>query len=38
MIDLAGHPEQSLYAGALIVITACAFTLLGERLADRGTR
>jgi peptide/nickel transport system permease protein len=35
---LAGHPEQSLYAGALIVITVCAFTLLGERLADRGTR
>ena len=32
---LAGHPEQSLYAGALIVITVCAFTLLGERLADR---
>jgi peptide/nickel transport system permease protein len=34
---LAGHPEQSLYAGALIVITVCAFTLLGERLADRRT-
>jgi peptide/nickel transport system permease protein len=32
---LAGHPAQSLYAGALIVITVCAFTLLGERLADR---
>ncbi len=32
---LAGHPEESLYAGALIVITVCAFTLLGERLADR---
>ena len=32
---LAGHPAQSLYAGALIVVTVCAFTLLGERLADR---
>jgi peptide/nickel transport system permease protein len=32
---LAGHPAESLYAGALIVITVCAFTLLGERLADR---
>jgi peptide/nickel transport system permease protein len=31
---LAGHPAESLYAGALIVITVCAFTLLGERLAD----
>jgi peptide/nickel transport system permease protein len=32
---LGGHPEQSLYAGGLIVLTVCAFTLLGERLADR---
>jgi peptide/nickel transport system permease protein len=31
---LAGHPQQSLYAGILIVITVCAFTILGERLAD----
>jgi peptide/nickel transport system permease protein len=33
---LAGYPQQSLYAGGMIVITVCAFTLLGERLADRG--
>jgi peptide/nickel transport system permease protein len=31
---LDGHPQQSLYAGILIVITVCAFTILGERLAD----
>ncbi|HYX86648.1 MAG TPA: ABC transporter permease [Gaiellales bacterium] len=31
---LAGHPEQSLYAGGMIVLTVCAFTLLGERLID----
>ncbi|HEY3033796.1 MAG TPA: ABC transporter permease subunit, partial [Streptosporangiaceae bacterium] len=31
---LEGHPQQSLYAGILIVITVCAFTILGERLAD----
>ena len=31
---LASHPQQSLYAGILIVITVCAFTILGERLAD----
>ncbi len=31
---LAGHPEQSLYAGGLIVRTVCAFTLLGDRPAD----
>jgi peptide/nickel transport system permease protein len=33
---LEGHPQQSLYAGLLIVITVCAFTILGERLADPG--
>jgi peptide/nickel transport system permease protein len=31
---LEGHPQQSLYAGIMIVITVCAFTVLGERLAD----
>src|SRR5215475_10745265 len=31
---LEGHPQQSLYAGILIVITVCAFTILGERLTD----
>jgi peptide/nickel transport system permease protein len=31
---LEGHPQQSLYAGIMIVITVCAFTILGERLAD----
>jgi peptide/nickel transport system permease protein len=30
---LEGHTQQSLYAGILIVITVCAFTILGERLA-----
>jgi peptide/nickel transport system permease protein len=34
---LEGHPQQSLYAGILIVITVCAFTVLGERLADPGS-
>lgn len=33
---LEGHPQQSLYAGILIVITVCAFTILGERFADPG--
>ena len=32
---LAGYPQQSMYAGVMIVITVCAFTLFGERLADR---
>lgn len=32
---LQGHPEQSLYAGLLIVLTVCAFTILGERFASR---
>jgi peptide/nickel transport system permease protein len=31
---LAGHPEESLYAGAMIVITVIAFNLLGDRLAS----
>ena len=31
---LGGHPQQSLYAGAMIVIAVCAFTLFGERLID----
>jgi len=31
---LEGHPQQSLYSGILIVITVCAFTILGERLTD----
>jgi ABC-type dipeptide/oligopeptide/nickel transport system permease subunit len=30
-----GHPQQSLYAGAMIVIAVCAFTLFGERLIDQ---
>ena len=32
---LGGHPLQSLYAGAMIVIAVCAFTLFGERLIDQ---
>lgn len=32
---LAGNPEQSLYAGLMIVITVCAFTVVGERLGSR---
>ncbi len=31
---LEGHPQQSLYAGVLIVMTVCAFTILGERFTD----
>ena len=31
---LEGHPQQSLYAGILIVLTVCAFTILGERLTE----
>jgi len=31
---LEGHPQQSLYAGILIVLTVCAFTVLGERMTD----
>jgi peptide/nickel transport system permease protein len=29
---IAGHPQESLYAGALLVIEAAAFTILGDRL------
>jgi len=32
---LAGYPEQSLYAGAMIILTVVAFNLLGDRLAIR---
>lgn len=32
---LAGHPQESLFAGALIVATVVAFNLLGDRLATR---
>jgi peptide/nickel transport system permease protein len=36
------HPAESLYAGAMIIITVVAFNLLGDRLAgraqDRGSR
>ncbi|HEV8450938.1 MAG TPA: ABC transporter permease [Gaiellales bacterium] len=31
---LAGHPQQSMYAGFMIVLAVCAFTLFGERLID----
>jgi peptide/nickel transport system permease protein len=31
----AGYPEQSLYAGAMIILTVVAFNLLGDRLAIR---
>lgn len=30
---LSGHPQESLYAGAMIVLTVVAFNLLGDRLA-----
>jgi peptide/nickel transport system permease protein len=32
---LTGHPQESLYAGLLIVATVVAFNLLGDRLATR---
>jgi len=32
---LAGYPEESLYAGLLIVLTVVSFNLLGDRLATR---
>jgi peptide/nickel transport system permease protein len=32
---LTGYPEESLYAGLLIVATVVAFNLLGDRLASR---
>ena len=30
-----GHPQESLYAGALIVLVVVAITVIGNRLADR---
>lgn len=30
---LAGHPQESLFAGAMIIVTVVAFNLLGDRLA-----
>jgi peptide/nickel transport system permease protein len=32
---LTGYPQESLYAGLLIVVTVVAFNLLGDRLATR---
>jgi peptide/nickel transport system permease protein len=32
---LAGHPQQSLYAGALIVLAVAACCVVGERVTDR---
>jgi peptide/nickel transport system permease protein len=32
---LAGHPQESLCAGVMIVVTVVAFNLLGDRLATR---
>lgn len=32
---LIGHPQESIYAGLLIVATVVAFNLLGDRLANR---
>ena len=32
---LTGHPQESLFAGLLIVATVVAFNLLGDRLATR---
>jgi peptide/nickel transport system permease protein len=32
---LGGHPQQSLYAGALIVVAVAACCVLGERITDR---
>ena len=31
---LAGYPQQSMYAGFMIVLAVCSFTLFGERLID----
>ncbi len=30
---LSGHPQESIYAGVLIILTVVAFNLLGDRLA-----
>lgn len=35
---MRGYPEESLYAGFLIVIAVMAFTVLGDRLTERGAR
>lgn len=32
---LAGHPQESLFAGIMIIVTVVAFNLLGDRLAAR---
>jgi peptide/nickel transport system permease protein len=32
---LAGHPQESLFAGVMIIVTVVAFNLLGDRLAAR---
>lgn len=32
---LAGYPQESLYAGIMIILTVVAFNLLGDRLATR---
>ena len=32
---LSGHPQESLFAGLMIVLTVVAFNLLGDRLASR---
>ena len=32
---LTGHPQESIYAGLLIIATVVAFNLLGDRLATR---
>ena len=32
---LTGHPQESIYAGLMIVITVVAFNVLGDRLATR---
>ncbi|HMK91582.1 MAG TPA: ABC transporter permease subunit, partial [Thermoleophilia bacterium] len=30
---LSGHPQESIYAGVMIILTVVAFNLLGDRLA-----
>lgn len=35
---LTGHPAQSLYAGTMIIVAVCAFTILGERITARDVR
>jgi len=32
---LAGHPQESLAAGVMIILTVVTFNLLGDRLASR---